>query len=265
MQYHIAKLEAQKKTLEITRSFLQEEVSCGQSDLFLPSPSVCPRDQFTNDPASVFNQLDGVKYFMEHEVEISERSRYKCLVTRNPTDCELYRVEYDVVKGLMDVYADLYLQAEFVRTATNHREVSIPTLSSAIHSINSELEIIGYIMQVEVIGSSSRVQSEEMFKKIPIANRIDNFKFSTMDRPKEHAFELPSEVEDRLLWYFNEKSTRFIDKETVDEYNETFNHLNTLHTNVSAKLVRVDINRRWFRPSVLANSHLTLVRHYLCM
>ena len=72
-------------------------------------------------------------------------------------------------------------------------------------------------------------------------------------------YDLTSSLIGRLLWYINPESTTLLPKELIDEYNLTINHLNTAFTNVSAKLSRVNIHRRWFKAGLFGNKHLKLV------
>ena len=267
MQYHVANLEAQKRVLEITRDYLDREAdraeNCNNPTIDNPFLGICPSNPH-NNPDSIFNQLEFVQYHLENEVEISERSRYRCLVTRNPEDCHLYTHLFDSVIRLMESYAELYFEVQFVNNALSHRDVSIPAISTAVNYLAGEIELLKTLVQVSILDTADRDRkTDEKYDQATRSVGLTDFDFSSSDYfhdSSELNFSLPLSVNDRPMWYINERSTTFLSDELNREYRLTLAHLNTLHTNVSARLMKVFAHRRWFKPLVFENTHLQMVR-----
>ena len=268
LQYHISNLESQKKVLEVTADYLQEEAErseyCNRPSIRFPIPVTCPKDPF-DDPSSVVNQLSHVQFFLEHEVERSEMFRYKCLVTRRPDDCNLYSLEHDTVLHLMDTYADLYFVAQLVTAARNHQDISVPVIASTIKSLENRIFFLGSLVQVQLLDTADRVREKEenMFKMF---NDPMNFEFQSEARHIEPTTSLPQEIKDRHLWHFEYSSFRSNDESDRD-YRLITDYLNSVHTNVTADLVAVTVKRRWLKPTIFENRHFYLVCQcvYMCI
>ena len=249
LQYHLARLETQRKVLEFTREYLEQEAT--RIELF----------GYWNGPPVIFSQLEFASYLLENEVMNSERQRYQCLVSKNPIDCKLYSFEYEIVTELMDVFADLYLESQFIRTATTHRQFSIPSITDSINALSREIEQLEFRVHLAIVDSTKREIEDE---KHDSKNVLTNFHFSSETASEgKYNFHLPSSIQNRLLWYIDPESTRLSPKETIDDYNLTINHLNSYETNVTAKFIKGDIHRRWFKPDVFGETRLSLVGHWI--
>ena len=263
LQYHISNLESQKKVLEVTADYLEEEADrteyCNRPSIRFPIPVTCPKDPF-DDPSSVVNQLSHVQFFLEHEVERSEMFRYRCLVTRRPDDCNLYSLEHDTVLHLMDTYADLYFVVQLVTAAKNHQDISVPVIASTIKSLENRIFFLGSLVQVQLLDTADRVQEKEkdMFKMF---NNRMNFEFQSEIHRKEPTAGLPREIRDHHLWHFEYSSFRsnYHSDESERDYKLVTDYLNSVHTNVTADLVTVIVKRRWLKPTIFENRHLYLV------
>lgn len=248
MQYHLAELQTQKTVLEFTREFLETELRRRVLG-------------FWETPPVVYSQLDAASFFLEHEVMNTERQRYRCLVTRNPIDCELYSYEYTLVLQLMEIFTDLYWEAEFINTATDHRDVSIPLVVGAISSTEEEIDRLDLIIRVAILDSADRDGNDKDEGVESDFEQPSNFFFSTkVINQKEHNFIIPEQIQNRPLWYIDPISTSLTSIKLWEEYSHTLNHLNSMWTNVTAEFVKVDVHRRWFKPSLFEDNHLKLVR-----
>ena len=250
LQYQLAQLEALKQALEFTWDYLDEEVRNNSLGYYMTSPN------------SVFNDFKDAKYILEHEVRRSEMQRYRCLVSRNPIDCQIYTLEYQFVSIIIEAFAELYWKKEFLRTALDHREFSIPAISDSIKSLSKKIDYVYLVIHIALLESSSRdaKEWESDDDKIVKQNIFTAFTFNSESEPQEaYNFHLPQSIQNRLLWYIDPQSTLLSTSEEIDEYNSTINHLNTFETNVSASLMKVDIHRRWFKPNIFGELHLGLV------
>ena len=249
MQYQLAELLTRKRVLEITRQYLEEESK--------RSPYFRYLEVSRND--SVFTRLEDASFILEFGVTLTEKQRYHCLVTRNPIDCQLYTIQSKTIIELMKTFADLYWEAELVSAAIDHHKFSIPAITDTINELSRDIEQTDFSIYIAIVDSASRDAEDEIenhYKEYTATQFI----FRTNSSAHEtYNFDLPLSISDRLLWYIDPQSTKFVDKKDIIEYNATLNHLNSFETNVSAALLKVDIHRRWFKPSVFGNVHLTLV------
>ena len=271
LQHHVSNLRAQREVLTITKEYLDEEVRlsthCNTISIDVPLPPSCPTNP-RSDSTSIFSKLTLLTYQLEDFVTQSEKSRYQCLVTRSPEDCHTYTIDYDVVTSLMDIYAELYFEVKFVETSLNHRDFTIPALSSRIASLNKEIDLLESFIQLTLISPSPSEQEHEDNYPPEIqtaAIGVADFQHSsTMKKLNTHDYDftLPDSIEDRLLWHLNPTSTTFVPEEVLQEYKDTFDHMNSVKTNITATVKKVDIERKWFKPMLFSHSYFTLVSHY---
>ncbi len=251
--------------LEVSVNYLQEETNrlkyCNRPSIHFPIPIACPKDPL-DDPSSPVNQLKHVRHFLKYEVERSEKFRYRCLVTQKPNECDLYLYELDTVQHLMDTYADLYFIAQLVTSARDHRDTSSYLIESTITSLNRKINFLETLVKVQLLKTADRKKEEEkdMFKEFK--NPI-NFHFQSDIVPTDERtnLDLPYAIKDRYLWYFeysNFRSNYHADSSS-EEYKLVVDYLNSVYTNVSADLVKVDIKRRWLKPLLFGNKHFQLV------
>ena len=251
MQFRLTQLQTEIQILEITSQYLETEARKRDilNSLF---PSLDPIYRLYCD-------LDVATYQLEEIVKDTEHHRYNCIVTGNPTDCHLYWDLYDYVRNqVMDNYTELYWYVHTVQAALNHQEVSIPAIASTISSIQVHVNSIQSSISLALSELADRDGEEDSDDRDFLSDfvyRQPNGALSKYD------FELPPSLIGRLLWYINPESTRLLQKEVLQEYNLTFNHLNTAFTNVSAKLMKVNVYRRWFKSGLFGNKHLNLVSY----
>lgn len=268
LQYRIANLRSEKEVLEVTVNYLDAEAErerfCNRPSIQFPIPLSCPTNPL-DDPESAVNQLDLLTYFLEDEVERSEMFRYRCLITRNPEDCHLYSVELDTVANLMNDYANLYFIVQLISTARDHRSSSSSSISSTLQSLEKRINFLESIVKLKVFESVSR-EDEEAEMMTEFVNRFV-FDFRPADfsvrqtRLRTEKKTLPSSIKNRLLWHFEYSGfgSNHPDTDAEDEYKNIIAYLNSIETNITADLLQVDINRRWFKPLLFKNKHLKLV------
>ena len=272
LQHRVSNLRAQREVLTITKEYLEEEVRrsthCNTISIDVPLPPSCPANPRTA-PNSVFSKLNLLTYQLEDFVTQSEKSRHQCLVTRSPEDCHTYTTEYDLVTSLMDIYAELYFEVKFVETSLNHRDFTIPALSSRIASLNEEIDLLESFLQLTLI--TPPLSDEDLEDNYPSelhtsAIGVTDFQFSsTLNKTNRHGYDfaLPDSVKDRLLWHLDPSSTTFVSDEDLQEYMDTLDHMNSVKTNITVTVKKVDIERKWFKPTLFSYSYFTLVS--LCL
>lgn len=266
LQYHIANLKSQKEVLAVTAQYLDSETEkaryCNRPSIRFPIPISCPKDPL-DDPGSAVNQLSLVRYFLEHEVERSEMFRYRCLITRNPEDCHLYSIEHDAVIHLMDTYADLYFIVQLITTARDHRDASSPAISVTISSLEKEIELLESLVQVRVINSADREEEDNKIISESVSKSKFDFRSTNVanKRSSQSPFNLPEVIRNRFLWYFeySSSSSGYHAGDSGGEYEDVIAYLNSIDTNVTADVLRVNVKRRWFKPMLFSNKHLRLV------
>ena len=246
MQFQLTQLKTELHILEITSQYLEKESEKRRVvNALFPS----------SDPINrLYCDLDMATFHLEELVKESEDMRYECLVSGNPTDCHLY---WDLQEYIHDEvvtnYTEFYWYVHTVQAALNHRDYSIPAISSTISEIQLKAEKIQTPINIALseLAKRDRELSDRDF--------FSEFSFRPQSLSSEYNFELPSSIIGRLMWYINPETTQLVPREVVEEYNLTFNHLNTAITNMSAKLMNVNIHRRWFKAAIFSNEHLRLV------
>lgn len=165
----------------------------------------------------------------------------------------------------MDIYAELYFEVKFVENSLNHRDFTIPALSSSIASLSRHINSLETFIHLTLIGSptSNEDYEDDYPDDIQTASiGVTYFKFSTLSETRnahEYEFILPDSIKDRLLWYLDPVSTTFVSKETLQDYKSTFDHMNSVSTNVTVRVKKVEIHRRWLKPMLFSHSYFTLV------
>lgn len=250
MQFQLSQLKAEIKLLEITAQYLDKETRKRET-LNALFPSLDPVNQLYSD-------LRLANYRLEQIVKESEDMRYECLITGNPLNCQIYWSMQDHIREqVLGNYTEFYWYVHTVEAALQHREYSIPAIYSTISDIEEQVLHVRSAIYIALSELKERVVDEA-------PDEIDFFAdFMYKPRPSSSStfdFELPPSLVGRLLWYINPESTRLLPKALIEEYNLTINHLNTAMTNVSVKLSKVNIHRRWFKSGLFGNKHLKLVR-----
>ncbi len=265
LQYHIANLQSQKEVLEVSVNYLQEETKrlkyCNRPSIHFPIPIACPKDPL-DDPSSPINQLNHIRHFLEYEVERSEKFRYQCLVTRKPNECDLYSYELDTVQHIMEAYADLYFISQLVTSARDHRDTSSYLIESTIISLNRRINFLQSLVQVQLLETADRKKEEDLNVFGAFKNWIDfQFQSCNIQDDKYTTLSLPLTITDRPLWYFEYSKFRsnYHADNSNEEYRLIMDYLNSVYTNVTADLVKVDIKRRWLKPLLFGNKHFQLV------
>ena len=269
-QYRISKLKAQRQVLVITKEYLEDEIeqstACNKLTFNIPLPLACPLNTQTDpNSESIFSKLDSLKYELEEFVTQSEKSRYQCLITRSPEDCHIYTTDHDIVASLMNVYAELYFEVKFVETALNHQDFTLPAISSTIALLNRQIDSLESFVHLTLISSFPPVNTyEESYPPEIRTNAIGvtEFKYSSISvRSQLHnyAFSLPNSIKNRLLWHLDITGTTFVSEELLQEYKDTINHMNSVNTNITATVKKVDVQRKWFKPTLFTHSYFVLV------
>lgn len=249
MQFKLSHIKTEIEILEITSRYLDQETREREA-LNALFPSLDPVFQLYCD-------LDTATYRLEEIVKESEDMRYECLVSGNPADCHLYwGLREHIRDQVLGNYTEFYWYVHTVQAALNHREFSIPVIRSTISKLQIQINHIQSAIDIALSDLSERTMTEVSNDENVFTDFMYNPTTTTL---YDHDFDLPSSLIGRLLWYINPESTTLLPKELIQEYNLTFNHLNTAFTNVSAKLSSVNIHRRWFKAGLFGNKHLRLV------
>ena len=249
MQFRLTQLKTKIQILEITSKYLEKETRERDAmNVLLPS----------QDPVyQLYRDLDVATYLLEEQVKESEDMRYKCIVSGNPADCHLYWGLRDHIHDeVLGNYTEFYWYVHSVQAALNHREYSIPAISNTISSTLVHVHYLESVIRVALSELSDRDEEEDNDNR----DFFTEFMYHPTISEPHQGFELPPSLIGRLLWYINPESVRLLPKELINEYNLTINHLNAVFTNVSAKLSKVSIHRRWFKSGLFGNKHLQLVR-----
>ena len=254
MQFQLARLKTEIRVLEITSRYLDEKTRKREVlNALFPS----------DDPIyKLYCALSDATYQLEELVKDSEDMRYNCIATGNPSECQFYWTLYEYIStDIIANYTEFYWYVHTVEAALNHREFSIPAIAGTIASIETRVENIQSSINIALSESADRDNEENEDER----DFLTNFNF-VPTKTTAYNFQLPQSVTERLFWYINPESTRLLPKQTVQEYNATFNHLNTAITNISAKIMKVNIHRRWLKPGIFGNKFLSLVStlHVYC-
>ena len=250
MQFQLSKLKAEVQVLELTSQHLEKKAR-EREILSVVNPTL--------DPVyKLYRDLDEATRQLQELVKESEDLRYKCLLSGNPENCHKYSgLQEHIRDEVLSNYTEFYWYVHSVEAALNYRDIAIPAIASTISKLQNRMIHIQASINIalsELSEKNSEVASENQ-------DAFTNFIYSPnfLNQTIKYDFSLPSSLLNRLLWYINPESTRLLPKELTEEYNLTINHLNTAFTNVSAKLSRVNVHRRWFKAGIFGNKHLKLV------
>ena len=248
MQFQLSNLKARVQLLELTSQYLMKKAR--QRELL---SAIIP----SLDPVyKLYRDLDEATRQLQEMVKESEDMRYECLLSGNPENCQHYwGLEEHIREQVLSNYTEFYWYVHSVESALNYRETSIPAIASSI----SRLQV--RIIHIQASINIALTELSEGGGKEENQDAFTSFMYSTgsFNKHSEYDFTLPSSLVGRLLWFINPESTRLLPKELTEEYNLTINHLNTAFTNVSAKLSRVNVHRRWFKPGLFGSNKLNLV------
>jgi hypothetical protein len=250
MQFQLSKLKSEIEILELTARYLEKEMREREAlnELF---PSLDPVYQLYCD-------LDDATLKLQQLVKESEDMRYECLISGNPVDCHLYwGLQEHIRDQVLGNYTEFYWYVHTVEAALNHRQYSIPAIANTIGKLESRIVHVQAAINIKLSDLSDRDEEETSDSR----DFFTDFMYDPVVlTPKSYYdFTLPSALVGRLMWYMNPESTRLLPNELTEEYNLTINHLNTALTNVSAKLSRVNVHRRWFKAGLFGDKHLRLV------
>ena len=253
MQYQLSKLKARVQLLELTSQHLEKK-AYERELLNAIIPSLDPVHKLYHD-------LDEATRQLQEMVKKSEDMRYECLLSGNPENCQHYwGLEEHIREQMLSNYTEFYWYVHSVESALNYRETSIPAIASSISRLQVKINHIQNSINIALSELSERSGADATENYDAFTNFIYSQYLLTLSK---YNFSLPSSIVDRLLWYINPESTRLVSKELAEQYNLTINHLNTAFTNVSAKLSRVNIHRKWFKPGLFGKKNFKLVSLFM--
>ena len=248
MQFQLSNLKARVQLLQLTSQYLMKKAR--QRELL---SAIIP----SLDPVyKLYRDLDEATRQLQEMVKKSEDMRYECLLSGNPENCQHYwGLEEHIREQMLSNYTEFYWYVHSVESALNYRETSIPAIASSVSRLQVKMNHIQASINIALTELSEGGGKEEN------QDAFTSFMYSTssFNQHSEYDFTLPSSLLGRLLWYINPESTRLLPKELTEEYNLTINHLNTAFTNVSARLSRVNVHRKWFKPGLFGSNKLNLV------
>lgn len=252
MEYKLSQLQTEIKLLELTAQYLEKDTQKRETlnELF---PSLDPVYKLRRE-------LYLANYVLEQIVKESEDMRYECLVTGNPLNCQVYWSMHEHIREqVLGNYTEFYWYVHTVESSLKHREYSIPAIYGTISEIQEQA------LHTRITLNFARSQLNEIAAE-KASDDIDFFTdFMYTPSPSSLSnfdFKLPPSLIGRLVWYINPESTRLLPNALMDKYNLTINHLNTALTNVSVKLSKVNIHRRWFKSGLFGNKHLMVRKHF---
>ena len=249
MQFRLTKLKSEIQILEMTSRYLESEYEKRQLlNILLPS----------QDPLNkLFCDLDEMSLSLEKTVEYYIALSYECFLAGDPLQChEYWDLQANFEDEIVGSYAEFYWYVHTVEAALNHREYTIPALTSAMSDLRSRANYLQIAINVALLDlADERIDEPSNDRYI-----LTEFNFFPRSTPSGFDFKLPASITGRLLWYLNPETAPLISGDLFQEYNLTFNHLNTAVTNVSAKISTVGVHRRWFKPGLFDSKHLSLVR-----
>ena len=244
LQFQLAIVESKKEVLKTTSRYLKQE------NTFEPKSNLNPHE---------INLL-ALQYVLDQEVWNSENQRYRCRVTRNPLDCQLYDSEHKLILELMNKFAEFYWEVAYIKSATSHQDFHITAIENAMEELEKEKQYLELAIQSELFKSTKQQYSG--FFNAPIAEKsFVPLQYSSSKFNSKGNITLPSSIESRLLWHLNFESST-LDRGEIQLYNDTINYLNSLPVNVSANIILIDAHRRWFSPTLFDNKNLHLVRKH---
>ena len=254
MQFHLTQLKSEIEILEMTSRYLDSEYKKREVlNALFPS----------NDRIKkLFCELDEMSFDLEEIVKDFVNMSYACFLSGNPVDCNLYwNLRDHFEEEVLGSYAEFYWYVHTVQAALNHRDFSIPAISSTITDLQTKVHHLQTVINIAIFDLAER-KSEESSNERDI---LSEFNYMPQPMTSGYSFELPPSILGRLLWYLNPETALLVPGELFQEYNLTFNHLNTAATNVSAKVLAVNIHRRWFKAALFGNEHLSLVSISHCI
>ena len=247
MQFQLTQLKSEIQILEMTSRYLESEYNKREVlNVLLPS----------SDPINkLFCELDEMSFDLEFFVRTLVNMSYSCFLSGNPMDCNLYWDQLELFEHqALASYAEFYWYVYTVQAALNHRDFSIPAIASTINILQSRANHLHTSINIALADLAERRSKQEN------SDFLTKFIFVPQFMVSDYDFELPPSIIGRLMWYLNPETALLVPGDLFQEYNLTFNHLNTAVTNISAKISAVNVHRRWLRAALFGNEHLSLVR-----
>ena len=199
--------------------------------------------------------LDDVERILNQEALNSEKLWYKCILTRNPLECQRYSLKDSSIIQLMDQYAYAFWVTEKYKATMSFDSV-LYDIQQFIKEHKKKINNLEMIANIKAIEASSKEIDELKIKRADITeNNKDSmmFVYDSMSRVKVlQNLSLP--VTERLLWYTNSDSASA-------EYVNTINMLNLASVSIKARLVKVNVRRRWLKPDIFADSSYQMVMY----
>ena len=236
MQYFHATLKAKLVALEQAKTYMKS-----QNDMKYQGHK---KDKFAPEKF-----LDDAEHTLNKEVQNSEDQRYQCILTRGPLECQRYAQEVSSVMHLMDQYADAFWATEQYKAATSIDNM-VDAIQDSINALKKKMKNLEMIANIKAIQANSK----ELEKHNAMSAENDKeplmFVYNSTSGIKS-LLNISFPLIKRLLWYTN--------SDNALEYINTLNLLNSASVHVNAKIVTVDVSRRWLKPDVFADSRFQMV------
>ena len=233
IQYYYAMLKAKLVALE-------------QAEIYVKSQG---RQKYKFAPDIL---LDDAEHTLINEVQNNEKQKYQCILTRGPLECQRYSLEVNSVTHLMDQYASAYWATEQYKGATSTDNM-VDAIQDSIVTLKKKMKNLEMIANLKaILAGSKELAKHNTMTADHSANDKESLMFvynSTSGVKGLSNSRFP--VIKRLLWYAS--------SDTTSEYTNTINLLNSASFHVNAKIVKVDVSRRWLKTDVFADSRFQMV------
>ena len=195
--------------------------------------------------------LEDAERTLSNEVQNSEKQRYQCILTRGPLECQRYSLEVNSVTHLMDQYAYVFWATGQYKDATSIDNM-VDAIQDSIIALKKKMKNLEMIANLKAIlaGSKQLDKNNAIGADLAVNKESLVLVYNSTSGVKTLS-NLSFPIVKRLLWY--------ISSDSASEYINTINLLNSASVNVNARLVKVDVSRRWLKPDVFADSRFQMV------
>ena len=197
--------------------------------------------------------LEDAEHTLSNEVRNYEKQRYQCILTRGPLECQRYSLEVSSITHLMDQYASAYWATEQYKGATSIDNM-VDAIQDSIIALKKKMKNLEHIANLKAIRAGSKQLEENNAIGVdPAVSSKESLVlvYNSTSGVKTRS-NLIFPIAKRLLWYTSSDSS--------SEYADTITFLNLASVNVNARLVKVDVSRRWLKPDIFADSRFQMVK-----
>eukprot|EP00731_Ephydatia_muelleri_P014354 Em0008g74a len=196
--------------------------------------------------------LDDAEHTLSNEIQNNEKQRYQCILTRGPLECQRYAQEVSSVIHLMDQYTNALWATEQYKAATRIDNM-VDAIQDSINALKKKMKNLEMIANIKAIQAGSKQLEEHnaIGADLAVNDKESLVLVYNSSSGVKALSNLTFPITKRLLWYTS--------SDIASEYNNTINMLNSASVQVNSQIVKVDVNRRWLKPDVFADSRFQMV------